>query len=54
MSLCEQKTNMGVMKSHINCDFHFLKIRAKPEGTTKGKGLYLTVYPKLSPNMDII
>ena len=25
-----------------------------PEGTPKGKGLYLTVYPKLSPNTEII
>ena len=28
--------------------------RAKPEGTPEGKGLYLTVYPKSSPNTDII
>ena len=28
--------------------------RAKSEGTPKGKGLYLTVYPELSPNTDII
>ena len=25
-----------------------------PEGTPKGKGLYLIVYPKFSPNTDII
>ena len=25
-----------------------------PEGTSEGKGLYLTVYPELSPNKDII
>ena len=28
--------------------------RAKPEGTPEGEGLYLTVYPKLSPKTDII
>ena len=28
--------------------------RAKPEGTPEGKGLYLTMYPKSSPNTDII
>ena len=28
--------------------------RAKPEGTPEGKGLYLTVYPELSPNTNII
>ena len=28
--------------------------RAKPEGTPERKGVYLTVYPKLSPNTDII
>ena len=28
--------------------------RAKPEGTLESKGLYLTVYTKLSPNKDII
>ena len=27
---------------------------AKPEGTPEGKGLYLIVYPELSPNTDII
>ena len=27
--------------------------RAKPEGTPEGKGLYLIVYPELSPNTDI-
>ena len=26
--------------------------RAKPEGTPEGKGIYLTVYPELSPNSD--
>ena len=25
-----------------------------PEGTPEGKGLYLTIYPELSPNTDII
>ena len=28
--------------------------RAKPEGTPKGGGLYLTVYPELSPNTGSI
>ena len=28
--------------------------RAKPEGTPEGQGLYLTVYPELSHNTDII
>ena len=28
--------------------------RAKPEGTPEGGGVYLTVYPELSPNTDII
>ena len=28
--------------------------RAKPEGTPEGGGVYLTVYPESSPNMDII
>ena len=28
--------------------------RAKPEGTPEGKGLYLTEYPELSTNKDII
>ena len=28
--------------------------RAKPKGAPEGKGLYLTVYPELSPNTDII
>ena len=28
--------------------------RAKPEETPEGKGSYLTVYPKSSPNTDII
>ena len=28
--------------------------RAKPEGIPEGEGLYLTVYPKSSPNTDII
>ena len=28
--------------------------RAKPKGTPEGKGLYLTVYPELSPNTDNI
>ena len=28
--------------------------RAKPKGTPKGKGLYLTVYPESSPKTDII
>ena len=28
--------------------------RAKPKGTPEVKGLYLTVYPELSPNTDII
>ena len=28
--------------------------REKPEGTPEGKGLYLTMYPNLSPNTDII
>ena len=27
---------------------------AKPEETPEGKGLYLIVYPELSPNTDII
>ena len=27
-------------------------LRAKPEGTPEGKGVYLTVYPELSPNTD--
>ena len=27
---------------------------AKPEGTHEGKGLYLTIYPKLNPITDII
>ena len=26
--------------------------RAKPEGTPEGEGVYLTVYPEWSPNMD--
>ena len=25
-----------------------------PEGAPEGKGLYVTVYPKLSPNLNII
>ena len=29
-------------------------LRAKPEGTPEGEGLYLTVYPESSPNTDII
>ena len=29
-------------------------LRAKPEGTPEGKGLYLTVYPESSPNTDSI
>ena len=29
-------------------------LRAKPEGTPKGKGLYLTIYPESGPNTDII
>ena len=28
--------------------------RAKPEGAPEGEGVYLTVYPELSPNMDSI
>ena len=28
--------------------------RAKPEGTPEGKGVYLTVYPESSPNIDSI
>ena len=28
--------------------------RAKSEGTPEGKGVYLTVYPKSSPNTDSI
>ena len=28
--------------------------KAKPEGTPYGKGLYLTIYPKLSHNKDNI
>ena len=28
--------------------------KAKPEGTPEGGGVYLTVYPELSPNTDII
>ena len=28
--------------------------RAKPEGTPKGGGVYLTVYPESSPNTDSI
>ena len=28
--------------------------RAKPKGTSEGKGLYLTIYPKASPNKDSI
>ena len=28
--------------------------RARPKGTPEGIGLYLTVYPELSPNTDII
>ena len=27
---------------------------AKPEGTPEGKGVYLTVYPELSPHTDSI
>ena len=26
--------------------------RAKPEGTPEGKGVYLTVYPEVSPNTE--
>ena len=29
-------------------------LRAKPEGTPEGKGVYLTVYSKSSPNTDSI
>ena len=29
-------------------------LRAKPEGTPEGEGVYLTVYPELSPNTDSI
>ena len=29
-------------------------LRAKPEGTPEGKGVYLTVYPESSPNTDSI
>ena len=28
--------------------------KKKPEGTPEGEGVYLTVYPKLSPNTDSI
>ena len=28
--------------------------RAKPKGTPEDKGIYLTVYPELSPNTDSI
>ena len=28
--------------------------RAKPEETPEGKRLYLTIYPELSPNTDIV
>ena len=28
--------------------------RAKPKGIPEGEGVYLTVYPELSPNTDII
>ena len=28
--------------------------RAKPEETPEGEGVYLTVYPELSPNTDSI
>ena len=28
--------------------------RAKPKGNTEGKGLYVTAYPELSLNTDII
>ena len=28
--------------------------RAKHKGTPEGKGVYLTVYPELSPNIEII
>ena len=28
--------------------------RAKPEGTSEGGGVYLTIYPELSPDTDII
>ena len=28
--------------------------RGKPEGTLKGEGVYLTVYPESSPDMDSI
>ena len=28
--------------------------RAKAEGTPEGEGVYLTVHPESSPNMDII
>ena len=31
-----------------------IKFSPLPEGTPEGKGLYLTVYPELSPNTDII
>ena len=30
------------------------KYNPLPEGTPEGKGLYLTVYPKSSPNKDIV
>ena len=34
------------------CLKEFLRVKAK--GTPEGKGFYLTICPKLSPNTDII
>ena len=31
-----------------------VKYNPLPEGTPEGKGLYLTLYPELSPNTDSI
>ena len=41
-------TRRGQMYSHCLKEL----LRAKPRGTPEGEGVYLTLYPKLSPNTD--
>ena len=44
------RTRRGIYGQEYRKEF----LRVMPEGTPEGKGVYLTVYPDLSPNTDRI
>ena len=45
---------MGCMGNTVKIPLRLKEFpRAKPQGTPEGRGVYLTVCPKSSPNTDI-